>query len=180
MPCSLPYSLLKPAYLCLRTSSKNCSKLNVTNPSLSSSCFLKASVILFKLIQACTNRSKLKLPFFPLSNALNKNPTKLSLNRYPNATNAALNSSIEILPLRSASKRSKSVRQEAKKAQSPQNSGKEIVPLREVSNMRIMSVTVCGSKAVQSPFTRAAESSVSLRWPEPIQGLAFGRERRMP
>ena len=70
-----------------------------------------------------------------------------------------------MLPERSASKRSKRVRQEARKDQRPQNSAKSMVPLREVSNMRIMRATVWGSKAVQSPFTRAAESSDSERWP---------------
>lgn len=41
---------------------KNSSKLNVMYPSRSSSYLLKTSVIRFKIIQLCTNKSKLILP----------------------------------------------------------------------------------------------------------------------
>lgn len=73
-----------------------------------------------------------------------------------------------MLPERSTSKRSNSVRQEARKDQRPQNSSKPMLPLRSESNMRIIMRTVWMSKAVQSPLTRAAESSFSVSWPVPF------------
>jgi len=134
-------------------------KDNVIYPSLSSSYFLNTSVILFKLIQLCTNRSKLIAPSFLLSNVRNSVSTNGGLSRYPNATNALLYSFGLMFPLLSASNRSKSPRQAARNPQSPQNSWKPIVPERSLSNMRIIIRTVSGSKDDQSPFTSAAPSS---------------------
>jgi len=54
-------------YFCRIISVKKSSKESVINPSLSSSYFLKTSVILFRLIQLCTKRSKLIAPLPLLS-----------------------------------------------------------------------------------------------------------------
>jgi hypothetical protein len=94
-------------------------KLNVIYPSLSSSYFLNTSVILFRLIHAWTKRSKLSA-FRPLrSYVWYSNVTKPCDRRYPNATRASLNSAKEMVPLWSASKRSKRERQAERKPQRP-------------------------------------------------------------
>lgn len=136
-------------------------------PSLSSSYFLKTSVIRFKLMQLWTKRSKLIAPSRLLSKVLNRVSTNGGLSLYPNATSALVYSSKLILPLLSASNRSKRDRQAARKPQRPQNSSKPMVPERSLSNIRIIIFTVCGSKEDQSPFTSAARSSFSVRWPVP-------------
>lgn len=79
-----------------------------------------------------------------------------------------MNSSNEMVPLRSTSKRSNSLRHSVRKPHRPlcarcqsclvcdsrekegthQNSSKDMVPLRSTSNMRIIILTVCGSKDV--------------------------------
>ncbi len=97
---------------------KNSSKLNVIYPSRSSSYFLKTSVILFKIIQLCTNKSKLILPCPLLSYVVYISSTNEGESRYPNAISAFVYSEKEMLPLPSSSKRSKSCRQEARKAHS--------------------------------------------------------------
>jgi hypothetical protein len=56
-------------------------KDKVIYPSRSSSYFLKTSVILFRLMQLCTNKSKLMAPSFLLSKVLNKVSTKPGLSR---------------------------------------------------------------------------------------------------
>jgi hypothetical protein len=143
----------------------------VIYPSLSSSYFLNTSVILFKLIQLCTKRSKLIAPFRPLSYVLNNVSTKPGLSRYPKATKAFVYSVKLILPLLSASNRSKSDRQAARNPHRPQNSSNPIAPDRSLSNMRIIILTVWGSKDDQSPFTRAAPSSFSVSCPVPVRLL---------
>jgi len=168
----------KQTYLCLRISLKKSSKDNVIYPSRSSSYFLKTSVIRFKLMQLCTKRSKLIAPSRLLSKVLNKVSTNGGLSLYPNATSAFVYSSKLILPLLSASNRSNKDRQAARKPQRPQNSSKPIVPERSLSNMRIIIFTVCGSKEDQSPFTSAARSSFSVRWPVPSLSTALKRGQR--
>ncbi|KAI7165111.1 hypothetical protein KC349_g229 [Hortaea werneckii] len=131
-------------------------KLNVIYPSRSTSYFLNTSVIRLSEMHACTNRSKLSTrsltPSSPRprdlvrANVLNSNCTNCGLRRYPKATRASSNSRRLMLPLRSVSKRSKRARQAARKPQSPQNSSKLIVPLRSVSNIRIIILT--GPEAV--------------------------------
>lgn len=145
----------------------NTYKDNVIYPSLSSSYFLKTSVILFKLIQLCTNRSKLIAPSFLLSKVLNRVSMNGGLSLYPNATNALLYSFGLIFPLLSASNRSNSPRHAARNPHSPQNSWKPIVPERSLSNMRIIMRTVSGSKEDQSPLTSAAPSSRAESCPLP-------------
>ena len=76
-------------------------------------------------------------------------------------------SSTLIFPLLSVSNRSKRDRHAARNPHNPQNSSKPMVPDRSVSNMRIIILTVCASKDDQSPFTRAARSSFSVRNPLP-------------
>jgi hypothetical protein len=94
-------------------------KLNVIYPSLSSSYFLNTSVILFRLIHAWTKRSKLRA-FRPLlSYVWYSKVTKPWDRRYPKATRASLNSAKEIVPLWSASKRSKRERQAERKPHRP-------------------------------------------------------------
>lgn len=154
---------------CFKISVKKSSKLSVMYPSRSSSYFLNTSVMRFKLIHACTNKSKLSTPSLRLSYVRNSKSTNPSDRRYRNATSAFWNSSRWIVPERSVSKRSKSVRHEARKDHRPQNSSKPMEPDRSLSNMRIIIRTVCGSKAVQSPLTRAAESSFSESCPVSIK-----------
>jgi hypothetical protein len=161
-------------------------KLKVMYPSRSSSYFLKTSVILFKLIQAWTNRSKL-IAFSPLrSYVLNNNLTNPGPSLYPKLTKASWNSSNEMLPLRSASNRSNRLRHAVRKPQRPLetnqhsssirtkwgvektthlNSSKLILLFRSASNILIIILTVCGSKGLQSPLTSALFSSSSLNCP---------------
>jgi len=129
-------------YLCLKISVRKSSKDKVIKPSLSSSYFLKTSVILFKLMQLCTKRSKLIAPSPLLSYVLKRISTNWGVNLYPKATSALVYSSIWIFPLLSVSNRSKRERHAAKNPQRPQNSSKPIVPERFVSNIRIIILTV--------------------------------------
>lgn len=92
-------------------------KLSVINPSRSVSYRLNTSVILFKLIHACTNRSKLNTPRPFRSYASNSCRTYAGVRRYPKAVKAEVNSSREMVPELSTSKRSKRVRQEERKDQ---------------------------------------------------------------
>ena len=71
----------------------------------------------------------------------------------------------EINPLRSVSKRWKSVRHAARKPHSPQNSSYPIVPRPLLSNILIISRTVSLSKAVYSSFFSALDSSAWLSRP---------------
>ncbi|KAF8852212.1 hypothetical protein BDZ45DRAFT_764470, partial [Acephala macrosclerotiorum] len=125
--------------------------------------FLKTFVILFKLTSFCTKKSKLiNLSFF-LSNVLNNISINRRFSLYPNTVSAFLYSLKLIFLLLSTSNRSKNNHQTNRNPQSPQNSSKLIVPDRSISNMRIIILTVYRSKDNQSPFTRAAQSSFSLR-----------------
>lgn len=126
----------------------------------------------FKLMHACTNKSKL-MAFSPrLSYVRYSNATNCGERRYPNATRASLNSLYEMLPERSTSKRSKRPRQAARKPQRPQNSSKFMAPERSVSNILIIIRTVCGSKDDQSPLTNAVRSSPSDSCPLPSLSTA--------
>lgn len=131
-------------------------------------------VILFKQIQLCTKRSKLMAPSHLLSYFLKSERTNGLLNRYPNAINAFVYSSMFISPLPSASKWSKRVRQEPRNSHKPQNSSKFMVLVLLVSNKRIIVLIVSGSNGDQSPFTRAWLSSLSDSWPLPI----FEKQKR--
>jgi hypothetical protein len=145
----------------------------VTYPSRSSSYFLKTSVILFKLMQDCTKRSKLMpRPWTGLRSryVLYKMLTKGGDSRYPKAVIALEYSCSDIRPLLSSSNFSKSVRQAARKRQRFSNSWKVIVgPCGwfggELVNMRIRDVIVLPSKGVKSAFTRAEPSSVVVNDP---------------
>ena len=59
-----------------------------------------------------------------------------------------------------------------------QNSSKPIVPLLSASNSLIIIFTVCESKFVQSPLTRAARSSFSDNCPVPFLSTALNNGKR--
>ena len=88
-------------------------------PSRSSSYFLNTSVMRLRLMHACTNRSKLMLLSPRRSYVLYRSWTNCGESRYPNATSASVNSRYEMEPERSASKRSKRLRQAERKPQRP-------------------------------------------------------------
>lgn len=54
-----------------------------------------------------------------------------------------------------------------------QNSSKLILPSLSASNIRIIILTVCGSKLVKSPLTSAFPSSRSVNWPTPATSTAL-------